>query len=577
MHTPRPGKVTGTETEGQGETAMRRLQAINLCAKALMDGAKAVAFSSLAVATLASLVTAADDRATGRADRDALKQVQAVSTYEVSTAGIPMYVEGALSASATSNDEYRTVQAFFEANKSAYKMSNPAEEIVQVRTEVDQIGMRHVRLQQRYNGIRVIGSEMVAHFTPRGVLQTVNGTYLPKIEIGTTAAVAADRAITTGRDDLRTFFGEGEPGEAELVIFPWEGTNYLAWRFFLFSSTPMGRWEYFVDATSGAVIYKANRIMSDEKANDIGTGTGSMGVTRTHIDTDYNGSTYRMIDYTRRTANNPHGHNGQMPTTAYIQTNLATTSLPGSVATDADNSWTSGGTQAPAVDGQVYTAAVYDWMLRELGRNSYDASGATMLTSVNYSAEGDDNAYWNGSQIVIWSWSSGWRSLAACPDVIAHEWGHAVTEKCANLVYEKEPGALNESFSDMLGAAFEWAHDTLDTPDWELGENGQTSGDGFRSMSNPPEHSNPDYYGTSDPYWVNVTGCTPSWLNDYCGVHTNSGVGNKWFYLLSDGGTHHGVTVTGIGVENAILIAYRANAYYWNANTGYVEGALGTI
>jgi Zn-dependent metalloprotease len=556
---------------------MRRLHAICLTTAAFSESTRAIVFAALAIVALAGSVTANIDRNSGRADRNELKQVQAVSTYQIGSSGIPVYVEGALATAAASNDEYRTVQAFLEANKSAYKMSDPADEIVQVRTDVDQIGMRHVRLQQEYRGLPVIGGQMVAHFTADGVLQTVNGTYLPKIDLETVASIASDRAITLGRDDLKTFFGDGEPGDAELVVFPWEGTNYLAWRFFLHSSTPMGRWEYFVDARSGEVIYKANRIMNDEKANNVGTGTGVMGVTRTHIDTDYNGSTYRMIDYTRRAANNPHGHNGQMPSTAYIQTNLATTTLPGSVATDADNAWTSGGTQAPAVDGHVYTAAMYDWMLSVFDRNSFDDNGATMLTSVNYSAEGNDNAYWNGSQIVIWSWSSGWRSLAGCPDVISHEWGHAITEKCSNLVYEKEPGALNESFSDMVGAAFEFAHDSLDTPDWLMGENGQTSGDGFRSMSTPHTYEQPDYYGTSDSYWYNVTSCTPSLFNDYCGVHTNSGVGNKWFYLLSDGGTHHSITVTGIGVENAILIAYRANAYYWNTNTGYVEGALGTI
>ena len=58
---------------------------------------------------------------------------------------------------------------------------------------------------------------------------------------------------------------------------------------------------------------------------------------------------------------------------------------------------------------------------------------------------------------------------------------------------------------------------------------------------------------------------------------TNSGVGNKWFYLLSDGGFHHGVTVTGIGVENAMQIAYRANSYYWSTNTNYHQAALATL
>ena len=62
------------------------------------------------------------------------------------------------------------------------------------------------------------------------------------------------------------------------------------------------------------------------------------------------------------------------------------TSLPGSIATDADNIWNTT-TQAAAVDGQVYSALVYDWWLDVFNRNSYTNSGATMLTVVNYSAE----------------------------------------------------------------------------------------------------------------------------------------------------------------------------------------------
>ena len=69
-------------------------------------------------------------------------------------------------------------------------------------------------------------------------------------------------------------------------------------------------------------------------------------------------------------------------------------------------------------------------------------------------------------------------------------------------------------------------------------------------MENPHLGDQPDYYGLTDVYWYDITGCLPDNTNDYCGVHYNSGVGNKWFYLLSDGGIHHGVTVIGIGWQN---------------------------
>ncbi|MEW5925770.1 MAG: M4 family metallopeptidase, partial [Candidatus Zixiibacteriota bacterium] len=490
-----------------------------------------------------------------------LKSNPDVMTYQTNDRGIPRYVEGNLSGPAKSGDVVAEALDFFENNRGAYKMANPAEELMVERTDVDDLGMSHVRFNQYYEGVKVVGGVLIAHFSADNRLKTVNGTYIDMLNIDTKPNLAQDEAVKTAADDLLSFFGAGEPATPELVVFPWEGQNYLCWRLFIYSDTPMGRWEYLVDAGSGEIVFKANRIMD---VDVWGSGISVMGDARDWLDISYTSGTYYMIDYTRQLNNNVHGHNGQMPSGNYIQTNIAGSSLPGSVATDADNYWDVATSQRPAVDGHTYTGLMYDYMLNTFNRNGYNGNGATMLTSVNYSAEGDNNAYWNGSQIVIWSWSTGWRSLAACPDVIAHEWGHAITEYCSDLVYQKEPGALNESFSDMIGAAFEFAYDSLDTPDWLMGENGRTTGEGFRSMSDPHVYGDPDYYGTSDPYWVNVVGCTPSWYNDYCGVHTNSGVGNKWFFLLSDGGVHHGITVSGIGVRYAIKIADRANAFYWN-------------
>jgi len=497
-----------------------------------------------------------------------------VKRYLQDDQAVPTFVEGRLATKVARGTEIAATYRFFEENKSAWRMTDPQAELTVARMDVDDIGMRHVRLTQQYLGIPVIGGELIAHFSADDVLKTVNGHFRADIDIDVTPQLTTSDATRIADEDLQSFFGKGSPETPTLVIFPWEGTDYLAWRLWIYSDTPMGRWEYFVNAKTGEVIFKANRIMN---VDAIGTGIGVMGDPRNHIDTDYNGSTYRMIDHTRQAGNNPHGHDGQMPAGGYIQTNLATTSLPGTLATDADNYWDDVNLQRPAVDGQVYTALVYDYMLHHLGRNGYNDAGASMLTVVNYSAEGDNNAYWDGSRIVVWSWSTGWRSLAGCPDVIAHEWGHAITENCSGLVYQKEPGALNESFSDMMGAAFEFAHDTLDVPDWDMGENGRTTGVGFRSMSNPHEFGDPDTYGTGDPYWVDVVNCSPSYYNDYCGVHTNSGVGNKWFFLLSDGGTHNGQAVTGIGVQNAILVAYRANQYYWTSQSTYIDAALGTM
>jgi len=480
------------------------------------------------------------------------------------------YVVGLLSDPVVAGGEASAVYRFLEAHKSAYGIEKPTEEVLVRGMDVDYLGMRHVRLAQRYHGLPVYGCEMIAHFTADGILKAINGTYLDGIEIDPTPALTADQATQTVRDDLVLSFGTVESDQAELCVFPWEGEYYLVWRLEIQSRNPLGWWEYFVDARTGEIIHKADRIRYEDA---IGTGIGLLGDPRNHIDTDFDGSEYRMIDQTRQALNDPHGHGGQMPPGSVIQTLVATDSLPGITATDSDNVWDDP-TQASSVDAHVWTALCYDWMLAAFGRNSFDGVGGSMVTSVDYSLWVNIMAFGAG-QVVIGIGAGDQRSAAACPDVIGHEWAHGVTLFESSLIYEKESGALNESFSDMMGTAFEFAHDTLDVPDWLGGENGFYDGTGYRDISNPPAFQDPDTYGGQ--YWVSVQGCTPAWENDFCGVHTNSGVGNKWFYLLSEGGTHNSVTVTGIGIENAIQVAYRANVYYWTMATDYSEAAYGTV
>lgn len=163
-----------------------------------------------------------------------------------------------------------------------------------------------------------------------------------------------------------------------------------------------------------------------------------------------------------------------------------------------------------------------------------------------------NNAYWDRDNVVV-KYCVGYGQLpfSGALDVVGHEWAHAITDTVgAHLTYQEESGALNEAFSDWMGTALEW----------DAGERNWTIGEGIRvarDMSNPLAYFQPDTYGGT--YWVNTVGCTATADNDWCGVHRNSGVGNKMFYLLSAGGTHNGVTVTGIGIEKAIKIAYRAN------------------
>lgn len=158
-------------------------------------------------------------------------------------------------------------------------------------------------------------------------------------------------------------------------------------------------------------------------------------------------------------------------------------------------------------------------------------------------------------------------------DVIAHEFTHMVTGHNGNggLDYRVESGALNESFSDIMSmAVMQYAYGSCP---WTVGSKFTITVPNMRSMSDPnnsrgaggisTKGAQPDtYYGLC---WS--TPNDPSYQYDAGGVHTNSGVQNYWFYLLSEGGSgtndnNHPYDVTGIGIDKATRIAFRNLLYY---------------
>ncbi len=150
-------------------------------------------------------------------------------------------------------------------------------------------------------------------------------------------------------------------------------------------------------------------------------------------------------------------------------------------------------------------------------------------------------------------------------DIMGHEYTHGVVRASANLVYQGESGALNESFADIFGVAIErYAGGGLD---WTVGEDWQA----IRSLQTPGSFGDPDTY--LGPRWANTAVGQP----DNGGVHTNSGVQNRWFFLLAQGGTQNGVTVAGIGFDNAIKVAYRNLTVYLTSASNYAAARAGSI
>lgn len=234
-----------------------------------------------------------------------------------------------------------------------------------------------------------------------------------------------------------------------------------------------------------------------------------------------------------------------------------------------------------AVTAHWGTHAALDYFRTRHGRDGFDGKGGEIQV-LNERASfwgGKNNASWHPSGQLSFgpgntdSPFDDWNTV----DVAGHELAHGVTGTTADLIYESESGALNESFSDIFGVAIERFAEGGANPDWLIAEDRVPLPKllhGIRSLENPGLFDHPKIYGGS--HWVPVVGCQPSLLNDQCGVHTNSGVQNHWFFLLVEGSFGH-LAFPGIGLEKAAAIAYRNLETYLTPGAGYPEAAAGAI
>jgi len=192
-----------------------------------------------------------------------------------------------------------------------------------------------------------------------------------------------------------------------------------------------------------------------------------------------------------------------------------------------------------AIDAHWGAEMVYDYWIKRHSRASFDNKNSAIKSYVHY-GPAYDNAFWNGSVMTYGDGSgapAGFKPLVSL-DVCGHEVGHGVCSFTSDLVYQGESGAMNEGLSDIWAAAVEnFVDDSVKfsvTPTYQYFQIGEDIDPipphvGIRRMDNPKEKTDPDTYGGE--FWRNPV-CTPTLANDQCGVHTNSGVLNKWFYLV---------------------------------------------
>lgn len=177
-----------------------------------------------------------------------------------------------------------------------------------------------------------------------------------------------------------------------------------------------------------------------------------------------------------------------------------------------------------------------------LDRDSLDGHGMRLNGYVHFGS-GYNNAFWDGSQMVFGDGDGVlFTDFTKSLDVIAHELTHGVTEFAAGLQYHKQPGALNESMSDVFGSLVkQWVNkETADQADWLIGAEiftPEIAADALRSLKAPGKaYNNAEFGRDPQPDHMNKFVTLPDTdEGDWGGVHINSGIPNKAFYLTAIG------------------------------------------
>lgn len=457
------------------------------------------------------------------------------------------------------------------------------------------------RFEQRHRGVRVFGADVTRQLNAFGQAESVFGAIYPDITIDTTPRL--DQTEAEAQLGVKGAVLHGRGG-AELVVLPMDDGSYrLTWTARVsitdgWSNRNIGPIRrVFIDANTGATVRSYNDTWTQSAA--VGSGAGVLGDQKKMMSALQSGK-FLAVDLMRP----PDTRNyGAFPKAAMItfdlkgNINYALTMLDtvspstSDIASDDDNAWGDAG----LVDAHAYAGYTYDYYYKRFGRKGLDNNNIEIWSFVNpvrvsdyqtyynrYSELflnaaylGDGNIYYGvGLPSTVTVDGQKWYPFSGALDVVAHELSHGVTDYTSKLIYSGEPGALNEAFSDMMGAAvenyFQPVGSGLGQADWLIGEDIARTG-GIRSMSNPVSFGDPDHYS------VRYTG-----VQDNGGVHINSGIINHMYYLAIMGGTNRvsRQTVTGVGFDNREQIErviYRAFTQLLPAGATFTTARAATI
>lgn len=532
------------------------------------------------------------------------------------------------------NQEKNLTLNDFLNNKSILGLSE-LDGFIEYNHEKDNIGYIRNRYFQSYNGVKIEKSMFIVTSNSKGKLLYGKGFIVKNLNLSTTPAIRPEEAISTAIKEVnaKVYIWESSKYEksikketnkpdatyypkAQLVIAKTDLTldnnqnNFkLCYSIPVISLIPQESYTVYIDALTGTLIRKedGNNYEPVSKSN---LGKTEETLLKEKADFFYNEKKDESNNQETNSQKNIQSCDGScIQGDANLLYGYGSQNIWTSEAThlllcdyhlkntcnaylyvvqmsssfeveywDGTNNWTDNGDKEGTTTLWCLQQA-YDFfrLTPFYSRNSYDGNGSQVKVITN-----SIETYWDRTNDNI-KVNSGEEGL----DVIAHEYTHGIIHTSmggSGLGNSGEEGALNESFGDIFGTMVEFY--TM-TGDYMFGEDVYPFTCGLqRSLSNPKELCEPDtYLGTN---WYTVTNCSPNSSNDNCGIHTNCGVMDYWFYLLSEGGSFYiddnpynpEYCVQKIGRDKAAQICYlnmttlSSGATYTNARAGSIQAAI---
>ncbi|WP_238995482.1 M4 family metallopeptidase [Streptomyces cyaneogriseus] len=483
-------------------------------------------------------------------------------------AGAPQAAPGSESVRLTSAQRAELLrEADASTAATARELGLGAKEKLLVRDVIkDRDGTVHTRYERTYDGLPVLGGDLVVETSPSGATERVVKATRAKV------AVPSVKPELAAAQAERQALGAAKAEEAKSpdvtqaprkVVWAASGSPVLAWETVVgglqHDGTP-NELHVITDARTGEKLYEWQAIQN-------GTGhtvySGTVPLTTTQ-----SGSSYTLTDGAR---GNHRTYNLNRRTSG-----------TGTLFSGADDVWGNGSAsnlESAAADAHYGAALTWDYYKNVHGRNGIRGDGTAAYSRVHY-GNNYVNAFWSDSCFCMtYGDGSGNVNPLTSIDVAAHEMTHGLTSVTARLVYSGESGGLNEATSDIFGSTVEfYANNSSDVGDYLIGEEINLNGDGtpLRYMDKPSKD------GASKDAWYSGIGSID--------VHYSSGPANHFFYLLSEGSgtkTINGVTynsptsdgqaVTGIGRAKAEKIWFRALTTKFTSTTNYAGARTGTL